>query len=81
MVVVRTNLEHIPEEIKRFVANKDIITNIFSIQAYDSIICGYFRNGFVDFMLKGKFLTDFTNPFPPHNFRKNDKVILDRFFK
>ena len=56
-------VEHIPKEIKEFVKNKNIITNIFRIQAYDSIMCGYFCIGFIDFMLAGKSLTDFTNLF------------------
>ena len=47
-------VEHIPKEIKAFINNKNIITNIFRIQAYDSIMCGYFCIGFIDFMLKGK---------------------------
>ena len=38
---------------------------------------GYFRIGFIDFMLKNKILADFTNLFLPKNFRKNDNVILD----
>ena len=46
--------EHIPKEIKEFIGNKNIITNIYRLQAYDSIICGYFCIGFTDFMLKGK---------------------------
>ena len=29
-------VEHIPEEIKKFMGNKNIKTNIFRIQAYDS---------------------------------------------
>ena len=29
-------------------------TNIYRIQAYDSIMSGYFCIGFIDFMLKGK---------------------------
>ena len=32
-------VEHIPKEIKEFVKNKNIITNIFRIQAYNSIMC------------------------------------------
>ena len=32
-------VEHIPKEIKEFVKNKNIKTNIFRIQAYDSIMC------------------------------------------
>ena len=46
--------EHIPKEIRKSVGNKNIITNISRIQAYDSIMCGYFCIGFADFMLKGK---------------------------
>ena len=60
-------VEHIPKEIKPFINNKNI-TNIFRIQAYDSIMCGYFCFGFIDFMLAGKKLTDYTNLFSPHDF-------------
>ena len=45
-------------------------TNIFRIQAYDSIMCGYFCIGFINFMLAGKTLTDFTNLFSPFDFDK-----------
>ena len=72
-------VERIPREIKAFVKNKNIKTNIFRVQANDSVICGYFCIGFVDFMLKGKNLTEFTNLFPPSNFRKNDDIILKYF--
>ena len=61
-------IEHIPKEIKTFISNKNIKTNIFRIQAYDSIMCGYFCIGFINFMLAGKTLTDFTNLFSPNNF-------------
>ena len=59
--------------------NKNIITNIFRIQAYDSIMCGYFCIGFIDFMLAGKKLTDYTNLFFPYDFKKNDNIILNYF--
>ena len=62
-------VENIPKEIKKFVKNKSIIA-IFRIQAYDSIMCGYFCIGFIDFMLAGKKLTDYTNLFSPHDFKK-----------
>ena len=55
--------EYIPKEIKKLKGNKDIITNIYRIQAYDSIMCGYFCVGFIDFMLKGKSLLVYTNLF------------------
>ena len=43
----------------------------FRIQAYDSIMCGYFCIGFIDFMLKDKSLKDFSNLFSPNDFKKN----------
>ena len=47
-----------------------MIKNIFRIQAYDSIICGYFCIGFTDFMLSRNTLTEFTNLFSPNDFKK-----------
>ena len=35
-------VEHISKEILKFIRNRSIKTNIFRIQAYDSIICGHF---------------------------------------
>ena len=72
-------VEHIPKEIKKLIVNKNIKTNIFRIQAYDSIMCGYFCIGFIDFMLAGKTLTEYTNLFSPNNFKKNDDIILNYF--
>ena len=46
--------EYIPKEIKQVISNKNIKTNICRTQANNSIICGYFCTGFIDFMLKGK---------------------------
>ena len=63
-------VEHIPKEIKNFINNKNIIANIFRIQAYDSVMCRYFYIGFIDFTFKGNSLTDFTNLFSPDNFKK-----------
>ena len=55
------------------------ISNVFRIQANDSIMCGHFCIGFIDFMLAGKKLTEFTNLFSPNNFEKNDDIILKYF--
>ena len=60
-------VEHVLEEIKEFVRNKNIIANMFRVQANNSIMCGYFCIGFVDFMLAGKKLTDFTSMFSPYD--------------
>ena len=71
-------VEHVPKEIIAFINNKNI-RNIFRIQAYHSIMCGYFCIGFIDFMLAGKTLTEYTNLFSPNNFKKNDDIILNYF--
>ena len=50
-------VEHIPQEIpieSNLPGNKDIKTNIFRIQAYNSIMCGNFCIGFIDFMFTNK---------------------------
>ena len=44
-------------------------------------MCGYFSIGFINFMFKGKTLTDYTNLFSLYDFRKSDNVILDYFIK
>ena len=72
-------VEHIPKEIKTFINNKNITTNIFRIQAYDSIMCRYFCIGFIDFMLTGKTLTEFTDIFSSNNFKKNNDIFLKYF--
>ena len=60
-------VEHILKETKTFIKNRSIKTNMLRIQAYDSIMCGYFCIRFIDFMLPGKTLTDFTNRFSPNS--------------
>ena len=72
-------IEHIPKEVKKFIGNRNIITNIYRIQNYDSIMCGYFCIGFIDYMFKSKSLTNYTNLFSPSNFKKNDGIILNYF--
>ena len=56
-------VENIPKEIRKFIGNNNITTNIYRIQGYDSILCGYFCIGFIDFMLKGRSLLEYTNLF------------------
>ena len=73
------SVEHVPEEIKEFVGNKNIVTSIFRVQANNSVICGYFCIEFIDFMVAGKKLTDFTRLFSRYNFEKNDDIILSYF--
>ena len=81
-------VEHIPKELMKFIARtsfglgscrKQIITNIYRIQGYDSIMCDYFCIGFINFMFNGKSLTDYTNLFSLNDFNKNDDIILKYF--
>ena len=72
-------VEHIPKEIRKFISNKNMKTNIFRIQVYDSIMCGYYCIRFIDFMLAGKTLTNFTNLSSPNNFKRNYDIILKYF--
>ena len=74
-------VEHIPKEIRKFIGYKNITTNIYRIQAYDSIICGYFCIGFIYSMLKGKRLLEYTNSFSPNVNEQNDKIIKKLFLK
>ena len=71
-------VDHIPKEIIKFIGRPsssaslriNAITNIFRIQSYDSIMCGYFCFGFIDFMFEGKTLTEYTNLFSPNDLKK-----------
>ena len=72
-------IENIPKEINKFI-NNDVKSNIFRIQAYDSIMSGYFCIEFINYMLKSKTLLDYTNLFCPIDFKKNDQIIK-RIFK
>ena len=47
-------MEHVPKEIKKFIGHKNMKANIFRTQANNSIMCGYFCIGFIDFMLADK---------------------------
>ena len=71
-------VQHIPKEIKTFIGNK-YYKKIYRIQAYDSIICGYFCIGFIDFLLKGKSLLGYTNLLSPNDYEKNYKIIVKYF--
>ena len=69
-------VEHVPKETKEFIGNKNIKAKIFRVQENDSIMCGYYCIGFIDFMLAETKLTDNTNLFSPHDFKKNIDIIM-----
>ena len=71
-----SGVDHIPKKIKKFIGNKIISTNIYRIQAYNSMMCEYFCIGFTNFMLKGKSLLQHKNLFSPNYYQKNHKIII-----
>ena len=64
-------VEHVPKEIKRFIGHKTTKTNIFRIQAHNSVMYGYFCIGFIDFMFACKTLIDYTSLFSPYDVEQN----------
>ena len=71
--VMTLELKIFQKKPQKTIGNKNIITNIYRIQVFDSKMCGYFCVGFIDFMLKGKSLL------ASNNYEKNDKIILKYF--
>ena len=55
------------------------------MQSYDSVMCGYFCVGFINFIVKDKSLTAYTNLFSPNDFLKqwwyDLKLFYDLFLK
>ena len=65
-------VEHVPKDVIMHptIEHKSIKTNIFRIQADNSITCGYFCIGFIDFIFAGRSLIDFTSLFSLYDFKK-----------
>ena len=58
-------IEYIPNKIKE----KSIIHNIFRIQSDNTIMCGFYYIAFIQYMIVGKGLLDYTNLFSPNNYK------------
>ena len=72
-------VEHILKELEKFISNKNIATNNYRIQANDSTMCGYFCITFIDLILRGESLLDYTKLFSFNKYEKNDETILKYF--
>ena len=70
-------VEHFLKEIRQFI--KIMITNIYRIHAYHSIMYEYVCIGFIDFTWKDKILLEYPNLFSHNKYKKNDKIILKYF--
>ena len=60
--------------------DKSITHSIFGIQDNKSIFCQFYCIAFIEYMLAGKTLSDYTNLLSLNGFKKNDKIIY-KFFK
>ena len=76
LYVNENNLTYFDSFGVKTIGNEIIIKNTYRIEAYDSIMCGYFCIGFIDFMLKCKSLLEYINLFSPYDYEKNDEIIL-----
>ena len=61
-------VEHIAKQIEKFIGNKRMIASIYRMLACNSLMCGYFRIGFINFTLKGESLLDYTNLLSPNEY-------------
>ena len=62
-------INYILQEVLCKIKDKSIIHNIFRIQDDGSIMCGFYCITFIEYMLTGRTLLDYTNLFSP-----NDKL-------
>ena len=74
-------VECIRKKIKKLKEDKDVTTNIYRTQAYGSVTCGYFCNGFIYFIIKGKSLLDDTTLLSTNEYEVNDKITLKYFWQ
>ena len=73
-------IEYIPQEILNKITDKSITHNIFRMQDNGSIMCGFYCMAFIEYILSGKTLLDYTDLFSLNDYEKNDKIIY-KYFK
>ena len=66
-------IEYIPQEVLNKIKDKSIAHKIFRIQENESTMCGFYCIAFIENMLAGKNLLDYTKLFSPNDYKKNDK--------
>ena len=71
--------EYIPQEALNKIKDKSITHNIFRVQVNESIISGFYCIDFIEYMLSGKTLLDYTNLFSPIDYKKNDMIRYKHF--
>ena len=72
-------IEYIPREVLSKIKDKSITQNIFRIQDNEPVMCGFYCMAFIEYMLAGKTLLDYTNLFSLNDYKKNGKIIYKDF--
>ena len=68
-------IEYIPQEVLNKIRDKSVTHNILRIQDNESITGGFYFITFIEHMLAGKTLLDYTNLFSLNDYKKNEKTI------
>ena len=72
-------VKNIPKEFITIINNGVIKPNNYRIQAYYSIMCEYFCSVYVNFILRNKRLSVFTNSFLINNSKESDQKYIHFF--
>ena len=68
-----------PQGVLNKIKDKSITHNIFRIEDNDYIMCGFYCIAFIEYMVAGKTLLDYTNSFSLNDYKKNDKITYMYF--
>ena len=72
-------IEYIPQEVLNKIRDESIVHNIFRIQDNESVMCGFYCIVFIECMVGGNTLLDYTNSFSPNGYKKNYKITYTYF--
>ena len=72
-------MEHIPQETLNKSKDKAINNNILGIQSDGCLMNGFYCFAFIQYMIAGRSLLDYTDLFSPNEYKKNDKIIYKSF--
>ena len=78
-IFIFRGIKYIPKEVLSKIKEKCLTRNIFRIEHNDSIICVFYCIAFIEYMLTGKALLDYTNLFSPNDYEKNNKIMYKYF--
>ena len=74
-------IKYIPQEILNLIEDKSITYNIFRIQFDNCTMCGFYCITFIEYMVVGRYLLDYTNLFSSNVYQNSDKIIYKLFNK